>query len=102
MNQVGLFSRAIPEESFPDLPVSEVLEYRKYVDGQMLDVMGAAKESVFGKLKPVIELGLHHEQQHQELLLTDIKYNFSLDPCKPVYSSKERTPKGHGCPFYLV
>lgn len=79
--------------------VSEVLEYRKYVDGQMLDVMGAAKERVFDKLKPVIELGLHHEQQHQELLLTDIKYNFSLDPCKPVYYFRKEPQKDTGAPF---
>jgi ergothioneine biosynthesis protein EgtB len=58
--------------------LSEVLEYRAYVDAAMQHLLqtDAVDESVTN----VITLGLHHEQQHQELLLTDIKHVFSCHP----------------------
>lgn len=60
--------------------VEEIYGYRAHVDQHVdrLFERGDAPESL-------IELGLHHEQQHQELLLTDIKYNFSINPLDPVY-----------------
>lgn len=69
--------------------VYDVYKYREYVDSHMLDLMCAADEGLWKAIKPIVELGLHHEQQHQELLLTDIKYNFSINPLEPVYSSKK-------------
>jgi ergothioneine biosynthesis protein EgtB len=66
--------------------VEEVYRYRSYVDQHMTDFL----ESLHGKENlerwyPVVELGLHHEQQHQELLLTDVKYNFACNPLRPAY-----------------
>jgi ergothioneine biosynthesis protein EgtB len=62
--------------------VSQVFEYRKYVDEGMHEFLThPADEEVRG----LVILGVNHEQQHQELLLTDLKYTFSLNPLFPVY-----------------
>jgi len=63
--------------------VSRVFEYRKYVDERMMELI--EKEQPGADLKELIVLGLNHEQQHQELLLTDLKYTFSVNPFFPVY-----------------
>jgi ergothioneine biosynthesis protein EgtB len=63
--------------------VAEVLAYRTRVDEQMQELLGAGE--LGGPLASVTTLGLHHEQQHQELLLTDIKHLFSCNPLLPAY-----------------
>ena len=65
--------------------VAEVYEYRRHVDGAMerLLVGGAATDPE--EVARVVEIGLHHEQQHQELLLTDIKHVLSVNPLRPAY-----------------
>src|SRR5215471_13789638 len=65
--------------------VGETLEYRHEVDTQMIELIANASSALWRDLEPVIELGLHHEQQHQELLLTDIKHLFAQNPLYPVY-----------------
>lgn len=62
--------------------VREVYQYRKYVDEQMLNFL---RQDLSEKIKDLIVLGLNHEQQHQELLLTDLKYIFGCNPLFPVY-----------------
>lgn len=65
--------------------VETVYEYRKQVDEHMLDYINHSSDDSFRISASTLILGLHHEQQHQELLLMDIKHNFSLDPNFPVY-----------------
>lgn len=65
--------------------VGEILEYRRYVDEQMLDWMSQFDANSFAQLMPLIELGINHEQQHQELMLTDIKHVFGINPQHPAY-----------------
>jgi len=67
--------------------VEEVYNYRHHVDQRLLELIEVAGEGVFNKSAPIIEIGLHHEQQHQELILTDIKHVFSENPLLPAYCS---------------
>ena len=69
--------------------VKDVFDYRKYVDELMIEFISKCSEEELDKFTPVIEIGINHEQQHQELLLTDIKNVFSVNPLHPVYSEKE-------------
>jgi ergothioneine biosynthesis protein EgtB len=63
--------------------VSEVLEYRQYVDARMMELID--RNPANAKLEFLVALGLNHEQQHQELILTDIKHALSCNPLKPAY-----------------
>jgi len=62
--------------------VKEVFAYRKYVDGEILALFD---QNLSNDFKELIVLGLNHEQQHQELFLTDLKYSLSVNPINPVY-----------------
>jgi ergothioneine biosynthesis protein EgtB len=74
--QRGLISRPAHDE---------VLAYRMHVDAAMTELIDrAAADDTIG---PLVELGLQHEQQHQELMLTDVLHLFSCNPLKPVYAS---------------
>ena len=63
--------------------VSEVYKYRGYVTAAMQELIES--KTLSEELAEVIELGCHHEKQHQELLLTDIKYILGNNPLFPVY-----------------
>lgn len=69
--------------------VSEIYAYRSYVDNQMEKFLERAELS--DELCVVLELGLNHEQQHQELLLTDIKYILGHNPLFPVYNNVQKS-----------
>lgn len=71
--------------------VEEVYRYRAHVDAAMLELFESPR-ALPAPLAPLIELGLHHEQQHQELLLTDIKHVFASNPLRPVYVEVEPAP----------
>ncbi|MEQ8495106.1 MAG: ergothioneine biosynthesis protein EgtB [Gammaproteobacteria bacterium] len=63
--------------------LDEVLAYRRAVDTRVLAVLGDDADAA---LLATVELGLHHEQQHQELLLMDIKHLLSVNPLHPAYA----------------
>ncbi|MBA3785724.1 MAG: ergothioneine biosynthesis protein EgtB [Acidobacteria bacterium] len=62
--------------------VKRVFEYRKYVDEKMREFL---KQDLSEEVRELLVLGFNHEQQHQELLITDLKYTFSVNPTFPVY-----------------
>ncbi|MFT3744421.1 MAG: DinB family protein [Pyrinomonadaceae bacterium] len=62
--------------------VSEVFAFRKYVDDQMAELLST---TVSPEIVELVTLGLNHEQQHQELFLTDLKYTLSINPLFPAY-----------------
>jgi ergothioneine biosynthesis protein EgtB len=62
--------------------LSDILDYRKYVDAAMTKFTAQQPDA---KWQTLLELGIHHEQQHQELLLTDILHLFAQNPIKPEY-----------------
>jgi ergothioneine biosynthesis protein EgtB len=72
--------------------VEEVYRYRAYVDQHMTAFLGGLDGEELDTWSPVVELGLHHEQQHQELILTDLKYNFACNPLRPAYVAPD-TPR---------
>lgn len=75
--------------------VEQVYHYRAQVDQAMLDLLGGSSEQQFARLAPLIGIGLHHERQHQELMLTDIKHVFSVNPMCPVYRDRAPDPPTH-------
>jgi len=73
-----------PERGLLSRPsLDEVLAYRRAVDTQMAALL--AGEPLPPLLLDLIELGIHHEQQHQELILTDLKHHFWRNPLRPAY-----------------
>jgi ergothioneine biosynthesis protein EgtB len=63
----------------------EVSDYRRDVDVRMLDLIADADDAGIAQLAPLIDLGLAHEEQHQELILTDILHAFAQNPLQPRY-----------------
>lgn len=76
-----------PERGMLSRPgLEQVLAYRDYVDEAMLQLLAAQRS--LPEFDALIELGLHHEQQHQELILTDVKHLLSRNPLKPAYQKQ--------------
>ena len=65
--------------------VKETYTYRAYVDTYILNLLETCDEGQLARITPILTLGLHHEQQHQELMLTDIKHVLSYNPLHPAY-----------------
>ncbi len=71
--------------------VSDIFKYREYVDKKMNEFLQS--EYLIESLESLLELGLNHEQQHQELLLTDIKYILGHNPLFPPYKKEKISTK---------
>jgi len=77
--------------------VDETKKYRASVNADIDELVSSADEKLFREIEPILILGIHHEQQHQELLITDIKHVFAQNPLYPVFRGRDaalRRPDG--------
>jgi ergothioneine biosynthesis protein EgtB len=72
--------------------LADVHRYRAHVDAAMTSFIESAQGPAWEAAAPLIELGLNHEQQHQELILTDVLYLLSCNPMLPAYQPVEAAP----------
>ena len=80
--------------------VAEVFAYRRHVDEHMRTLLDDASKRA--ELHPLLDIGLNHEQQHQELMLTDIKHVFSVNPLRPAYRERALDSAGEAAPLDFV
>ena len=79
--------------------VAEITDYRAHVDNHMQRLISTAGASAWGQIAPLAELGCQHEQQHQELILSDIKHVLSCNPLEPAaYPRRVRPSRGAVAP----
>ncbi len=78
--------------------VAEVRQYRAHVDHHMSALLDHAERLGTRIPEDVVVLGLHHEQQHQELILTDLKHLLSCNPLRPSYLDTPARPVGSSPP----
>jgi len=78
-NERGMLSRP---------PLADIHRYRAHVDEAMLRIIETASADAWAAIAPLLELGFNHEEQHQELILMDIKHLLSLNPLSPAYARR--------------
>ena len=81
----GLISRPTVQETF---------RYRESIDDCVIELIESADDALLAEIEPIVTLGIHHEQQHQELLITDIKHVFAQNPLYPGFRAKSDAALG--------
>lgn len=79
--------------------VAEVMAYRAHVDEHMQSLLDARTDPTIATLAT---LGMNHEQQHQELMLTDLKHLLSCNPLLPAYRAAPEVPAAGSSPFKFI
>ncbi|MGP1309396.1 MAG: ergothioneine biosynthesis protein EgtB [Phycisphaerales bacterium] len=69
--------------------LGEVMAFRDVVDDRVANLIRSCNNETLAQIAVLIELGLNHEQQHQELLLTDVKLLLDANPLRPAYSEAD-------------
>src|SRR6185369_3190908 len=69
--------------------VNESHRFRASINSHIDDLISSADDKLLAEIEPILILGIHHEQQHQELLITDIKHVFAQNPLHPVYREQK-------------
>ena len=91
--QVGEFHPRAERGHLSRPTVEAVYRYRAHVDAAMSELIAGASDAHWSTIEMRLAIGLNHEQQHQELLLTDIKQHFSVNPLRPAYRSDLAVPR---------
>ena len=89
-DQRGLLSRP---------SINEVQRYRQEIDTRVEDWLTTADDATVTPLAAIMTTGFHHERQHQELLLTDLKHAFAANPLRPIYRDRPPTPNHAATPL---
>ena len=76
--------------------IEDVSAYRRHVDAAVVKFFQSTGEADLRRLAPLVEVGLNHEQQHQELMWTDILHAFAQNPIPPAYDVQWRFPAPGG------
>jgi ergothioneine biosynthesis protein EgtB len=85
---------ARPQRGLITRPTADdVTAYRAHVDAAVARLIGTVAPAEVARVFSILEIGLHHEQQHQELLLTDILHAFAQNPTDPVYDANWKMPQ---------
>ncbi|MCP2044493.1 ergothioneine biosynthesis protein EgtB [Pontibacter sp. HSC-36F09] len=102
-NTVGNRVQRAERSTLTRPPLRDIYAYRRHVNENMGELLQTVSDDQLEELLPVLELGLQHEQQHQELLITDIKYILSTNPLLPAYTktSKSLKTEDPGKPEFL-
>jgi len=82
--------------------VDETYRFRASIDDCVCELIRGADASLLAEIEPVLVLGLHHEQQHQELLVTDIKHVFAQNPLYPVFREAKESAAQNVAPLHFV
>ncbi len=98
-NTVGAFWPRSQRGVLSRPTVAEVFHYRASVDASLLHLLGEAEHGRSAEIRARIVLGLNHEQQHQELLLTDLQHAFASNPLRPSYRELSPPPPATPTPL---
>jgi ergothioneine biosynthesis protein EgtB len=92
-----------PERGLLSRPtVDIVMAYRDHVSAAVARKIERTEESAWCEIAPLVELGVQHEQQHQELILMDIKHIFSLNPLMPAYQAPQLQVQAAATPLHWI
>ena len=84
-----------PERGLLSRPgIAEIAHYRAHVDEAMEDLIANAGDEAWREIAPLLELGINHEEQHQELILMDIKHVLALNPLETAYGPARAVAQG--------
>ncbi len=92
-----------PERGLLSRPALDVVgAYRDHVGAATARFVERAAEAAWREAAPLLELGRHHEQQHQELILMDIKHVFSINPLSPAYQAPQPQARAPAAPLAWI